>query len=160
MSELTRSDLYPDSPSAETKQRRTLGLFGGTFDPVHNGHLRMALELKQRLQLDEMRLLPCHQPPHKDAPERSSEHRAHMVSLALEACSELTCDTRELLADKPSYTIDTLEQLRAELGNEVSLCWCVGMDSLVNLSSWAPLAGFTGCGASYCYSPPRLANAD
>lgn len=136
MSDPLRSDSDADMPNPDQDQRPTVGLFGGTFDPVHNGHLRMALELKQRLQFDEMRLLPCHQPPHKNAPARSSEHRAKMVALALESCSELSCDTRELLADKPSYTIDTLEQLREELGNEVSLCWCVGMDSLVNLSSW------------------------
>ncbi len=116
--------------------RQTLGLFGGTFDPVHNGHLRMALELKQRLQLDDMRLLPCHQPPHRDTPTRSSDDRAAMVEFAIADCDDLSCDRRELERDTPSYTVDTLMALRKELGDEVSLCWCVGMDSLVNLSSW------------------------
>jgi len=115
---------------------KTLGLFGGTFDPVHNGHLRMALELKQRLALDEMRLLPCHQPPHRDRPLRSSEDRAAMVELAVADCDALSCDQRELQLDQPSYTIETLTQLRREVGAQVSLCWCVGMDSLVNLASW------------------------
>ena len=136
MTEFLSSNSGANRPQSDKAKRQTVGLFGGTFDPVHHAHLRMALELKQRLQLDQMRLLPCHQPPHKDNPERSSEHRANMVALALESCNELSCDVRELAADKPSYTIDTLEQLRGELGEEVSLCWCVGMDSLVNLSSW------------------------
>ncbi|MGH1372588.1 MAG: nicotinate-nucleotide adenylyltransferase [Cellvibrionaceae bacterium] len=126
-----RSNARQDQPSL-----KTLGLFGGTFDPVHNGHLRMALELKQRLQLDDMRLLPCHQPPHRDKPSRSSEARATMVELAVADCDALSCDKRELERDKPSYTIDTLIALRQALGDEISLCWCVGMDSLVNLDSW------------------------
>ena len=129
--------LNTDAPNVNDKlPLKTLGLFGGTFDPVHNGHLRMALELKQRLRFDDMRLLPCHQPPHRDAPTRSSDDRAAMVELAIADCDLLGIDRRELDRDKPSYTIDTLTELRRELGDEVSLCWCVGMDSLVNLPSW------------------------
>ncbi len=116
--------------------RRIIGLFGGTFDPVHNGHLRMALELQQRLQLDEMRLLPCHQPPHRDAPGRSSSQRLAMVEAALESCPQLSVDGRELRRRSPSYSVDTLAELRCELGPEVSLCWCVGMDSLATFHLW------------------------
>ncbi len=123
--------------TALSAPRALIGLFGGTFDPVHNGHLRMALELYQRLQMDEMRLLPAHRPPHRDTPRCSSADRAAMVKLALADCPVLTVDERELLADRPSWTVDTLAQLRQELGNEVSLCWCVGMDSLVNLHTWS-----------------------
>lgn len=133
------SDSQALASSTDREHRlplKTLGLFGGTFDPVHNGHLRMALELKQKLALDEMRLLPCHQPPHRDRPLRSSEDRAAMVEAALADCDELSCDRRELLLDQPSYTMETLTQLRREVGPQVSLCWCVGMDSLVNLASW------------------------
>ncbi len=126
----------PTQSAFDCAPLKTLGLFGGTFDPVHNGHLRMALELKQRLQLDEMRLLPCHQPPHRDRPMRSSGDRAAMVDLAVADCDLLRCDRRELERHTPSYSIDTLIELRQQMGNEVSLCWCVGMDSLVNLSSW------------------------
>ncbi|MBU3069780.1 nicotinate-nucleotide adenylyltransferase [Aestuariicella sp. G3-2] len=115
---------------------QSLGLFGGTFDPVHYGHLRMALEFKQRLVLDEMRLLPCHVPPHREAPGRSSEDRAAMVRLAVADCPDLSVDERELKRDEPSYTVETLAELRRELGDHVSLCWCVGMDSLVNLNRW------------------------
>ncbi|MAZ89346.1 MAG: nicotinic acid mononucleotide adenylyltransferase [Cellvibrionaceae bacterium] len=130
------AELNTSPVSDHLGSRLVIGLFGGTFDPVHNAHLRMALELKQRLQLDEMRLLPCHQPPHRDQPQRSSDDRAAMVRLAVEHCDQLSVDERELQRDKPSYTVDTLLELRQQLGDGVSLCWCVGMDSLVNLSSW------------------------
>lgn len=115
---------------------RTVGLFGGTFDPVHYGHLRMALEFKQCLGLGEMRLLPCHLPPHREMPGRSSEDRAAMVRLAVADCPQLQVDERELNRNEPSYTVETLAEIRRELGAEVSLCWCVGMDSLVNLNRW------------------------
>lgn len=122
--------------SMTASKLQSLGLFGGTFDPVHYGHLRMALEFKQRLVLDEMRLLPCHVPPHREAPGRSSADRAAMVRLAVADCPDLSVDERELNRDEPSYTVETLAELRRELGDNVSLCWCVGMDSLVNLNRW------------------------
>ena len=115
---------------------RRIGLFGGTFDPVHNGHLRVALELKQRLALDEMRLLPCHRPPHRATPDRSSSDRLAMLELAVADCPQLQVDARELDRSTPSYSVETLEQLRAELGAHVALCWCVGLDSLASFDSW------------------------
>lgn len=115
---------------------RVVGLFGGTFDPIHYGHLRMALEFQQRLGFSEMRLLPCHLPPHRQAPGRSSADRAAMVRLAVAECPQLSVDERELERDQPSYTVETLAQLRQELGAGVSLCWCMGMDSLVMLNQW------------------------
>ena len=117
-------------------ERRKIGIFGGTFDPVHIGHLRMALELKEQLGLDEMRLLPCHQPPHRDAPQVSSAQRAEMLRIALQDCPELQLDERELQRDKPSYTYDTLLELRAELGSEVSLVLCMGEDAFAGLPNW------------------------
>jgi len=116
--------------------RTTIGLFGGTFDPIHSGHLQIALALKQQLQLDEMRLLPCHIPPHRHAPAASAEHRAAMVKLALANCDELTIDELELLNPEPSFSVRTLAELRQSLGDEVSLCLAIGMDSLVNLTTW------------------------
>ncbi len=117
-------------------KRKKIGLFGGTFDPIHIGHLRLALELKQQLELDEMRLLPCHKPPHREAPQASSEQRAEMLRIALQDCSELQLDERELQRDRPSYTYDTLLELRAELGGEVSLVLCMGEDAFAGISSW------------------------
>lgn len=116
--------------------RKKIGIFGGTFDPIHIGHLRMALELKEQLDLDEMRLLPCHQPPHRDVPQVSSAQRAEMLRIALQDCPELQLDERELQRDKPSYTYDTLLELRAELGSDVSLVLCMGEDAFAGLPNW------------------------
>ena len=116
--------------------RKTLGIFGGTFDPIHIGHLRMALELKQQLQLTEMNLLPCYLPPHRAAPGASAAQRVAMLKLAVQDCAELGVDERELQRDKPSYTYDTLCELRAEVGEQTSLCLCMGMDSFLALDQW------------------------
>lgn len=116
--------------------RKRIGIFGGTFDPIHIGHLRMALEIKQQLQLDEMRLLPCYLPPHRPAPGATAEERVTMLKIALQDCAELVIDERELQRDKPSYTYDTLCELRAELGEQTSLCLCMGMDSFATLNTW------------------------
>lgn len=115
---------------------KLIGLFGGTFDPIHIGHLRMALELKQHLDMDEMRLLPSHVPPHRNRPRVGAEQRARMAELAVASCPDLTVDRRELATEKPSYSYHTLQSLRAELGNEVSLCLAMGMDSLASLHTW------------------------
>ena len=116
--------------------RAAIGVFGGTFDPVHTGHLRVALELHQHLQLDEMRLLPCHLPPHRQAPVRSAADRAAMVRLAVQNCPQLSVDERELRRQTPSYTIDTLIEMRREYGPHTALCLTLGMDSLVQLHTW------------------------
>jgi nicotinate-nucleotide adenylyltransferase len=113
-----------------------IGLLGGTFDPIHLGHLRLALELKQTFGFQEMRLLPCHQPPHRRSPLVGSAERAQLVRLALAQCPDLLLDERELRRDRPSYTIDTLQELRAELGPEVSLCWALGSDAFAGLHTW------------------------
>lgn len=116
--------------------RKCIGIFGGTFDPIHIGHLRMALEIKQQLQLDEMRLLPCYLPPHRPTPGASASQRVDMLEIALQGCTELRVDKRELQRDKPSYTYDTLHSLRAEVGAQTSLCLSMGMDSFAALDSW------------------------
>ncbi|WP_366935654.1 nicotinate-nucleotide adenylyltransferase [uncultured Microbulbifer sp.] len=115
---------------------KTIALFGGTFNPVHFGHLRMALELKEALGFDEMRLLPSHQPAHRGEPEVSAEDRCAMLALALENCPELVLDDRELKRAGATYTVDTLEELRSELGDDVSISFCMGLDSLLGLPGW------------------------
>ena len=115
---------------------KTIALFGGTFNPVHFGHLRMALELKEVLGFDEMRLLPSHQPAHREEPGVTANARREMLALALENCPELLLDERELQREGPTYTVDTLEALRAELGDDVSISFCMGLDSLLGLPAW------------------------
>lgn len=122
--------------TAPQQVRRKEAILGGTFDPIHNGHLRLALELKQTLQLDRMSLMPCHRPVHRDNPGAPAEMRAEMVRLAIADCPQLILDERELQRDRPSYTFDTLYDIRAEVGPDVSLSWVVGMDAFVQLSSW------------------------
>lgn len=116
--------------------RKKIGILGGTFDPVHLGHLRLALELKQQLDLAEMRLIPCHKPPHRDEPKATSEQRAEMLRIALKKCPELQLDECELVRNRPSYTYETLQELRAELGAEVSLVLCMGEDAFAGLPNW------------------------
>lgn len=100
----------------------------------------MARELKTALALDEMRLLPCHLPPHRQQPGVDSQTRAEMAEMAVLDCQDLTVDRRELNRNSPSYSIDTLIELRQELNNEVegevSLTLCMGMDSLNGLAHW------------------------
>ena len=113
-----------------------IGLLGGTFDPVHFGHLRPALDMHQALGFDEVRLIPCRVPPHRDAPHASPEQRLMMLRLAIRGERSLSIDERELRRDGPSYMIDTLLSLRAELGNERSLSLLIGMDALLGLDRW------------------------
>lgn len=113
-----------------------IGLLGGTFDPIHFGHLRSAVEVHEALALDELRLIPSARPPHREQPGCSAEHRLNMVRLAAGVDSGLLVDDRELRRDKPSWTADTLESLRAELGPEVALFLIVGWDAFCGLPSW------------------------
>lgn len=115
---------------------RPVAVFGGTFNPVHYGHLRSALELLERLDLAELRLMPCAQPPHRDMPECSAKQRADMVELAVQGEPRLVCDRRELQRAGPSYTYDSLWALRTELGEARSLCLVMGCDSLLTLEQW------------------------
>jgi len=113
-----------------------IGILGGTFDPVHFGHLRPALDMQQALGLEEVRLLPCRQPPHRDQPYATPEQRLTMLRLAALGEGSLSIDERELQRDGPSYMVDTLLSLRAELGAEYSLALLIGMDALHGLDRW------------------------
>lgn len=113
-----------------------IGIFGGTFDPVHIGHLRPVLEVFQDLALDEVRLIPCHVPPHRAAPAASATQRLAMLEAAIHGEPGLKADDRELRRPGPSYTVDTLTSLRAELGNTTPLCLLLGMDAFAGLNTW------------------------
>ncbi len=113
-----------------------IGIFGGTFDPVHIGHLRPALELFEILQLDELRLIPAGIPPHRRAPRASCAQRLFMLRKAIAGQPGFVLDEREIERTGPSYMVDTLGELRAELGEQRSLCLLLGMDAFLGLSSW------------------------
>ncbi|MFO7604224.1 MAG: nicotinate-nucleotide adenylyltransferase [Gammaproteobacteria bacterium] len=111
-----------------------IGIFGGTFDPVHFGHLRPALEVMQMLRLREVRLLPCGQPPHRHAPFASGPDRLAMLRLAVDGQAGFVVDDRELRRAGPSYMVDTLASLKQ--GCDESLCLLLGLDAFALLPSW------------------------
>ncbi len=109
--------------------------YGGTFDPVHNGHLAIARAARDALATM-VRLLPAADPPHRAAPGATAEQRAAMLDLAVEGQGGLRVDRRELVRTTPSWTIDTLRELRAEFGEAAPLAFVVGADSLHGLPTW------------------------
>ena len=115
---------------------RRVGVLGGTFDPVHIGHLRSALEVAEALALDELRLMPNARPPHRDTPQVSAQDRLAMVRCAVEGVAMLSVDARELARDTPSYTIETLELMRAEMAASDQLFLLLGWDAFCGLPSW------------------------
>ena len=115
---------------------RLIGLLGGTFNPIHFGHLRLAQELADALNFSEVRFIPSANPPHKNQPSVSAQDRAAMVKVAIADNPLFKLDMRELNRDGASYTIDTLISLREELGNNVSLCLIMGSDAFAKLNSW------------------------
>ena len=122
--------------SSGTPADAPVGVFGGTFNPVHYGHLRSSLELVEKLGLAELRLMPCALPPHREAPACSAEHRSAMVELAVAGEPQLVGDARELRREGPSYSIDSLAELRTELGERRGLCMVMGCDAALEIESW------------------------
>lgn len=112
-----------------------IGVFGGSFDPIHIGHLRTAWELLQNLSLDEVRFLPCRVPPHRDMPVAPAELRLQMVRAATRGQPGFVVDTRELKREGPSYSVDTLASLRGDYP-ERPLALLVGMDALLGFPDW------------------------
>lgn len=112
-----------------------VGVFGGTFDPIHFGHLRPALELYEQLGLERVHMIPASVPPHRPQPHASAEHRLAMLELALAGEAGLVADDRELARSGPSYMVDTLASLRAEVG-ERPICLLLGVDAFLGLSNW------------------------
>ena len=115
--------------------RKPIAILGGTFDPVHNGHLRVAWEAAEALDA-EVRLMPAHVPTDRPAPVASAAQRVHLLELALRGQSRLRLDTRELDRAGASYTVDTLRGLRAEVGAEQPLVLLVGADAFGGLPTW------------------------
>lgn len=118
------------------KLSEPLGLFGGTFDPVHFGHLRLAEESIAHLGLGGVRWIPAGQPPHRGTPQVTAQQRLEMVHLAMANNLRFSLDPSEVEAEAPSYTVHTLERLRRELGGEQSLVLLVGADAFAGLATW------------------------
>ena len=113
----------------------TIGVFGGTFDPIHFGHLRTAFELLQSLRLAELRFVPAGDPPHRGAPLAEAGARLAMVRAATADQPGFVVDDREVRRQGPSYTVTTLRELRRE-SPQLGLCLIVGMDAFIGLPTW------------------------
>lgn len=113
-----------------------LGLFGGTFDPIHLGHLRLAETAREALGLERVRLIPAGQPPHRATPGASGADRLAMARLATADNPAFEVDAAEVTAAQASFTILTLERLRAELGPERPLVLLLGVDAFLGLPTW------------------------
>lgn len=115
---------------------QAVGILGGTFDPIHFGHLRMAQELGESLELHQVRFIPSARPPHRDEPQVSAEHRAAMVRMAIADNALFALDSRELDRAGPSYMVDTLTSLRRDVGAETPLILLLGADAFLGLDKW------------------------
>ena len=116
---------------------QALGLLGGAFDPVHIGHLRGAIAVREHLGLERVDFLPAAQSPLKDAATVATEDRLAMLEAAVQDVPGLGVDVRELAREGPSYTVDTLIELRREVGQARPLIWIVGTDILPSLPKWS-----------------------
>ena len=112
-----------------------VGILGGTFDPVHNGHTRIALDIANKCGLKSIRFVPNAQSPLRDKTLASNDHRLAMLKLAIENEDRFSVDDRELQRKPPSYTIDTLKSLRDDLP-DTALCFILGMDAFTRFQQW------------------------
>lgn len=110
-------------------------MYGGSFDPVHIGHLRSALEVSQAQELDELRFLPSGNPPHRARAQVANEHRLKMLQLAVDDAPGIGIDDRELGRKSTSYSIDTLETIQAE-NPQAELTLIIGMDQFNAFDTW------------------------
>lgn len=114
-----------------------IGVLGGTFDPIHFGHLRLAQELADGLKLAEVRLVPAGLPWHRGPPGATPEHRLEMARLGGAGNPLFRLDDREVRRNAPGYTVDTLSELRRELGATQPLCLLLGSDAFAGLHTWS-----------------------
>ena len=112
-----------------------IGVFGGTFDPIHYGHLRAALEVQELFELTQVRLIPSATPPHREQPNVTAMQRSEMVKLAIADLKTFVCDDRELEREGYSYMVDTLASLHTDFPNQALLLF-IGMDAFNGLTRW------------------------
>lgn len=119
-----------------SSQPKAYGFMGGTFNPVHCAHLRVAAEFVESFQLVNVGLVPCAIPVHREEPQISIEHRIAMLELAVSDSDTLHVDLREIKRSGPSYTVDTLRELRQQLGGDAAIYFAMGSDAFNNFESW------------------------
>ena len=113
-----------------------VGIFGGTFDPIHYGHLRVAEEIVETVGLQKMYFVPAGMPRLRHSPVASPQHRVEIVRLAIQKNPDFVLDEREIYRDSVSYSIDTAREFKQEFGEEVRLCLVLGADAFIKLPEW------------------------
>ena len=130
-----------------------LGIFGGTFDPIHIGHIEPVIEAAQQVNIEKIALLPCHIPTHKVISKTASHHRLEMVKLICQQYPIFYPDDREIKRGKPTYSIDTLREFRQQYPSR-PLCFFIGMDSLLAINRWYQWQALFGlCHFIVCQRP-------
>ena len=114
----------------------SVALFGGSFNPVHFGHLRIATELAEQLQVESIRMMPCAFSTNRERSTATAEQRLKMLQLAIGQQALLQAEDIELQRPAPSYSVDTVRLIREQIGPEIPLFLCIGMDSLNGLDGW------------------------
>jgi nicotinate-nucleotide adenylyltransferase len=154
--------IDPHSSPLTPHSKPAIGLLGGTFDPIHYGHLRMAEELAGWLALEQVRFIPAPQPPHRSQPRTGVAHRVEMVRLAITGNTRFSLDTREVEREGMSYSVDTLTGLRQELGPSAPLWLFMGVDAFLGLNTWKSWQQLLGlANIAVAHRPGyRLAQAD
>lgn len=132
-----------------------IGIYGGTFDPVHFGHLRPALDVYSLLNLSQIRFIPCGHPAHRDAAVASSQQRLEMLALALEGQPGFVIDDREVKRSGASYMVDTIKSLMSDFPGE-KFCLIIGMDAFVKLDTWKDWEEITELVSLVITQRPRL----
>jgi nicotinate-nucleotide adenylyltransferase len=112
-----------------------IGIYGGTFDPVHFGHLRPVLDVLESLHLQQIRFIPSYIPPHRDAPQSSVEQRIRMLQSAIASEEKFILDQREIIRQGPSYMYDTLYSLKEDFPNHC-LCLILCLDAFIKINTW------------------------
>ena len=112
-----------------------IGIFGGTFDPVHYGHIKPALSVKDALHLEQLRFIPNRVPPHRETPWLDVDQRLALLKSALAEYEGVVIDERELEREGPSYMVDTLRSLKEDFPQQ-SFCLIIGMDAFMGINRW------------------------
>lgn len=119
-----------------TESAQPIAIFGGTFDPLHIGHISLSSRACKWLGVTKLSLIPCHIPPHKGTPSVSAEHRVNMLAGLANENPFFSVDTREINKHAPSYTVETLREIRHEVGNSIPILLLIGGDSIAQFHTW------------------------
>lgn len=127
--------MVESQPPQDLPAAARIGLFGGTFDPVHYGHLRPAVEMAEQYDLSTLYLMPNHRPAHRGPTGATTQMRIDMLNIAIQSVPRLAIDTREAERDKPTYTFDSLKELKAEQP-DATLLFFLGLDAFAEFDTW------------------------